>query len=288
MGEQAVALATAVDYESAGTVEFIVDANRNFYFLEMNTRLQVEHPVTEYVTGLDLVELMIKVAEGQALPMNQDDIKLNGWAMEARVYAEDPQRNFLPSIGRLVDYQPPVETANVRVDSGIVEGSEVSMFYDPMIAKLITYGENRDEAIDRMADALDSYYIRGVAHNISFLNALLLHPRYREGRLTTNFIAEEYPDGFSAKDVPIADKNDPRGDCHAHALSDARSGWQPLLRPIRWLGLTSRRWNLPTSGWSLLMASSTRSISLTMRMAMPLPIKTRCIACGLRPWPANR
>ncbi|MEM9742108.1 MAG: acetyl/propionyl/methylcrotonyl-CoA carboxylase subunit alpha [Pseudomonadota bacterium] len=206
MGEQAVALAKAVGYESAGTVEFIVDANRNFYFLEMNTRLQVEHPVTEYITGLDLVELMIRVAEGQALPMDQSDITLTGWAMEARVYAEDPQRNFLPSIGRLVDYQPPAETATIRVDSGIVEGSEVSMFYDPMIAKLVTYGDTREAAIDEMADALDGYYIRGVAHNISFLNALLLHPRFREGRLTTNFIAEEYPDGFSAKDVPVADK----------------------------------------------------------------------------------
>ncbi len=205
MGEQAVALARAVDYESAGTVEFIVDANRNFYFLEMNTRLQVEHPVTELVTGLDLVEQMIRVAEGRKLDFAQSDVKLTGWAMEARVYAEDPFRNFLPSIGRLVDYQPPEESAAVRVDSGIVEGSEISMYYDPMIAKLCTYGATRDEAIDHMAQALDAYYIRGISHNISFLNALFAHPRFQEGRLTTNFIAEEYPDGFSAADVPQAD-----------------------------------------------------------------------------------
>ncbi len=205
MGEQAVALARAVDYASAGTVEFIVDAKRNFYFLEMNTRLQVEHPVTELVTGQDLVEHMIRVANDEPLSLTQDDIKLSGWAIEARVYAEDPFRNFLPSIGRLVHYRPPRQTASVRVDSGIEEGSEVSMFYDPMIAKLITYGENREQAVERMCDALDAYYIRGVNHNISFLNALIAHPRFREGRLTTNFIAEEYPDGFHAADVPQAD-----------------------------------------------------------------------------------
>ena len=205
MGEQAVALAKAVDYSSAGTVEFIVDANRNFYFLEMNTRLQVEHPVTEYITGEDLVEHMIRVADGEKLSLSQDDVTLTGWSLEARVYAEDPFRNFLPSIGRLVHYQPPVETDTVRVDSGIEEGSEVSMFYDPMIAKLVTYGETREQAIDRMGDALDAYYIRGVNHNISFLNALIAHPRFREGRLTTNFIAEEYPDGFDASHVPQSD-----------------------------------------------------------------------------------
>ncbi len=162
MGEQAVALARAVDYSSAGTVEFIVDQKRNFYFLEMNTRLQVEHPVTEMVTGLDLVELMIRVAAGEKLPLAQEDVKLQGWAMEARVYAEDPFRNFLPSIGRLMRYRPPLQTPHVRVDTGIEEGGEVSMFYDPMIAKLITHGDTRDEAIDRMQDALDAYYIRGV------------------------------------------------------------------------------------------------------------------------------
>ena len=205
MGEQSIALANAVDYCSAGTVEFIVDANKNFYFLEMNTRLQVEHPVTELVTGQDLVEHMIRVANGETLSLKQEDVTLTGWAMETRVYAEDPFRNFLPSIGRLVKYQAPAETDSVRVDTGIEEGSEVSMFYDPMIAKLVTYGSDRAEAIEHMANALDAYYIRGVSHNISFLNALIEHPRFKAGNLTTNFIAEEYPDGFHAEDVPQSD-----------------------------------------------------------------------------------
>jgi len=204
MGEQAVALARAVEYRSAGTVEFIVDAQRNFYFLEMNTRLQVEHPVTELITGLDLVELMIRVADGQELPLGQDDLALNGWAMEARVYAEDPFRNFLPSIGRLVDYRPPAGD-HVRVDTGVFEGGEVSLYYDPLIAKLITWGEDRAEAIGRMQHALDQYYIRGVQHNISFLNAVMAHPRFQAGRLSTNFIAEEYAEGFNAEMVPQED-----------------------------------------------------------------------------------
>ncbi len=172
MGEQAVALARAVDYQSAGTVEFIVDANRNFYFLEMNTRLQVEHPVTEFVTGLDLVELMIRIAAGERLPFSQADVRLNGWAIEARVYAEDPFRNFLPSVGRLVRYLPPIESASVRVDTGVYEGGEVSIHYDPMIAKLIAHGGTRDQAIAHLRDALNEFYIRGVSHNISFLAAL--------------------------------------------------------------------------------------------------------------------
>ena len=201
MGEQAITLAAAVDYCSAGTVEFIVDAKKNFYFLEMNTRLQVEHPVTEMITGQDLVELMIRVANDEKLPIKQKDIKLKGWSLEARVYAEDPFRNFMPSIGRLIKYQAPIETDTVRVDTGIEEGSEVSMFYDPMIAKLVTYGSDRNQAIENMNNALDEYYIRGVSHNISFLNALIAHPRFLEGRLTTNFIAEEYPDGFHASDI---------------------------------------------------------------------------------------
>jgi propionyl-CoA carboxylase alpha chain len=205
MGEQAVTLAKAVDYKSAGTVEFIVDAEKNFYFLEMNTRLQVEHPVTEFVTGQDLVEWMIRIAAGEKLTLKQKDVKLNGWAVETRVYAEDPFRHFMPSIGRLRRYKPPVENPNVRVDTGIEEGSEVSMYYDPMIAKLITYGADRNEALQHMGEALDEYYIRGVSHNISFLNALISHPRFIEGRLTTNFIAEEYPDGFHAADVPQDD-----------------------------------------------------------------------------------
>ncbi|MEE4376880.1 MAG: acetyl/propionyl/methylcrotonyl-CoA carboxylase subunit alpha [Candidatus Competibacteraceae bacterium] len=205
MGEQAVTLAKAVDYQSAGTVEFIVDAQRNFYFLEMNTRLQVEHPVTELVTGTDLVELMIRVADGEQLPLTQADVKLKGWAIEARVYAEDPFRNFLPSTGRLARFMPPAESELVRVDTGVCEGGEVSMYYDPMIAKVITYGASRDQAIAHMRTALDAFYIRGVSHNIGFLTALMKHPRFVEGRLSTNFIAEEYPKGFSAADIPHDD-----------------------------------------------------------------------------------
>ena len=191
MGEQAVALCKAVGYRSAGTVEFVVGANRDFYFLEMNTRLQVEHPVTEYVTGLDLVELMIRVAAGEKLPFAQKDVKLNGWAIEARVYAEDPFRNFLPSIGRLVHYRPPQSNENVRIDTGVYEGAEISMFYDPLIAKLITYGVDRNEAIGRMRQALDEFYIGGVSNNIAFVSALLAHPRFVKGALTTGLPPSE-------------------------------------------------------------------------------------------------
>jgi propionyl-CoA carboxylase alpha chain len=197
MGEQAVALAKAVKYVSAGTVEFIVDKDRNFYFLEMNTRLQVEHPVTEYVTGLDLVELMIRVAAGERLPFAQKDVKPKGHAIEARVYAEDPTRNFLPSTGRLVRYRPPAEDAHVRVDTGVYEGGEISMFYDPMIAKLIAGGHTRAEATQRLSAALDAFYIRGVRHNIAFLSALLALPRFAKGQLSTDLIAEEFPKGFA-------------------------------------------------------------------------------------------
>lgn len=200
MGEQSVALAAAVDYESAGTVEFIVDKDRNFYFLEMNTRLQVEHPVTELITGIDLVEQMIRVAAGEKLAIAQDDVKLTGWAMESRIYAEDPYRNFLPSTGRLVRYQPPEERVEngvtVRNDTGVYEGGEISIFYDPMIAKLCTHADTRDEAIDAMSDALDTFYIEGIQHNIPFLGAIMEHDRFRSGNITTGFIAEEYPDGF--------------------------------------------------------------------------------------------
>ena len=201
MGAQAVALARAVDYQSAGTVEFIVDRDRNFYFLEMNTRLQVEHPVTELITGLDLVEQMIRIAAGDELAFGQDDIALNGWAVESRVYAEDPVRGFLPSIGRLTRYRPPAERCTdalvVRNDTGVFAGAEISMFYDPMIAKLCTWAPSRGAAIDAMADALDGFVIDGIAHNTPFLASLMAHPRWRAGRLTTNFIAEEYPDGFT-------------------------------------------------------------------------------------------
>ncbi len=196
MGSQAVALAKAVNYESAGTVEFIVDKDRNFYFLEMNTRLQVEHPITELITGLDLVELMIRVASGEKLPITQSDVPINGWAIESRVYAEDPSRNFLPSTGRLVYYRPPAESDYVRVDTGVYEGGEISMFYDPMIAKLVTYGANREEARSRMRTALDQFVIRGVSSNLCFLAALMRHQRFIDGNMTTNMIGEEYPDGF--------------------------------------------------------------------------------------------
>ena len=205
MGEEAVALAKAVDYYSAGTVEFIIDSDKNFFFLEMNTRLQVEHPVTELITGCDLVEMMINVANGEKLPITQKDVTLTGWALEARVYAEDPFRNFLPSIGRLNRYKGPVENANVRVDTGVYEGGEISMYYDPMIAKLVTYGDDRAEALSHMQAALDAYYIRGVSHNIGFLAALVAHPKFAAGDMTTNFIADEYPDGFHPQDLPSED-----------------------------------------------------------------------------------
>ena len=205
MGEQAVALAKAVDYESAGTVEFIVDSERNFFFLEMNTRLQVEHPVTELITGVDLVEMMIRVAAGEKLPITQAEVGIHGWAIESRVYAEDPFRNFLPSIGRLVRYQPPVEDAHVRVDTGVFEGGQVSMYYDPMIAKLITHGATREEASAQMRSALDRFIIRGVSSNLSFLSALMVHPRFISGQMSTNMIGEEYPDGFHPGDLPHDD-----------------------------------------------------------------------------------
>jgi propionyl-CoA carboxylase alpha chain len=205
MGEQAVVLAKAVKYCSAGTVEFIVDQKRNFYFLEMNTRLQVEHPVTENITGLDLVEWMIRIAAGEKLPFAQEDIPLRGWSIEARIYAEDPLRNFLPSSGRLVRYQAPKEDDTLRVDTGVAEGGEISIHYDPMIAKVISYGATREDATKRMSAALDEFHIEGVSHNIGFLAALMAHPRFAEGRISTDFIAEEYPDGFHARDLPPTD-----------------------------------------------------------------------------------
>ncbi|MFZ1105446.1 MAG: acetyl/propionyl/methylcrotonyl-CoA carboxylase subunit alpha [Hyphomicrobiaceae bacterium] len=200
MGEQAVALARAVGYDSAGTVEFVAGQDKSFYFLEMNTRLQVEHPVTELVTGIDLVEQMIRVAAGEQLRIKQEDVKLDGWSVETRIYAEDPFRSFLPSIGRLTRYRPPAESTGdsgkVRTDTGVFEGAEISMFYDPMIAKLITHGATRPAAIDLQAEALDAFVIDGVEHNIPFLTALMQHPRWRAGALSTGFIAEEYKGGF--------------------------------------------------------------------------------------------
>tara|TARA_R110002110_G_scaffold287407_13_gene501823 strand:- start:9415 stop:11418 length:2004 start_codon:yes stop_codon:yes gene_type:complete len=202
MGEQACALAKAVGYTSAGTVEFIVDGNRNFYFLEMNTRLQVEHPVTELITGVDLVEQMIRVANGEPLPFGQSDLKINGWAMESRLYAEDPYRGFLPSIGRLTRYRPPAEGKTaaggiVRNDTGVYEGGEISMYYDPMIAKLCTWGPTRCDAIEEMRLALDTFEVEGIGHNLPFCSAVMDHPRFASGNITTAFIDEEYPDGFA-------------------------------------------------------------------------------------------
>ena len=201
MGEQAVALAKAVNYDSAGTVEFVAGQDRSFFFLEMNTRLQVEHPVTELITGVDLVEQMIRVAAGEPLAIKQADVHLKGWAVESRIYAEDPTRNFLPSTGRLVTYRPPAEGhrdgITVRNDTGVFEGGEISIYYDPMIAKLVTHAGDRLTAIEAQARALDDFVIEGIRHNIPFLSSLMQHPRWREARLSTGFIAEEYPDGFA-------------------------------------------------------------------------------------------
>ncbi|MFT5784838.1 MAG: propionyl-CoA carboxylase alpha chain [Ascidiaceihabitans sp.] len=224
MGEQAVALALAVDYASAGTVEFIVDGNKNFFFLEMNTRLQVEHPVTELITGVDLVEQMIRVANGEPLSITQDDVTLTGWAIENRLYAEDPYRGFLPSIGRLTRYRPPAEQAAgpmldndkwqgdaaagpvaIRNDTGVYEGGEISMYYDPMIAKLCTWAPTRDEAIEAMRVALDSFEVEGIGHNLPFLSAVMDHPIFMAGEMTTAFIEEQYPDGFQGVTLPDAD-----------------------------------------------------------------------------------
>jgi propionyl-CoA carboxylase alpha chain len=219
MGEQAVALAQAVGYASAGTVEFIVDGAKNFYFLEMNTRLQVEHPVTELITGVDLVEQMIRVANGEKLSITQDDVTLTGWAIENRLYAEDPYRGFLPSIGRLTRYRPPAETAAytpgvaagdagdvvVRNDTGVFEGGEISMYYDPMIAKLCTWAPTREKAIEAMRVALDSFEVEGIGHNLPFLSAVMDHPIFIKGEMTTAFIEEQYSDGFAGVDLPEAD-----------------------------------------------------------------------------------
>ncbi|SHG85184.1 biotin carboxyl carrier protein /biotin carboxylase [Cognatiyoonia sediminum] len=229
MGDQSVALAKAVGYSSAGTVEFIVDGDKNFYFLEMNTRLQVEHPVTELITGVDLVEQMIRVAAGEELPMQQSDLTINGWAMESRLYAEDPYRNFLPSIGRLTRYRPPAEVAGgpmlengkwntpdgkagatsdrhaVRNDTGVYEGGEISMFYDPMIAKLCTWGRDRAEAIEEMRLALDGFEVEGIGHNLPFLAAVYDHEKFTSGNMTTAFIEEEYPEGFDGVELPDDD-----------------------------------------------------------------------------------
>jgi propionyl-CoA carboxylase alpha subunit len=227
MGEQAVMLAQAVGYTSAGTVEFIVDGDKNFFFLEMNTRLQVEHPVTELITGVDLVEQMIRVANNEPLSITQDDVKLNGWAIENRLYAEDPYRNFLPSIGRLTRYRPPAEVTTqthvVRNDTGVYEGGEISMYYDPMIAKLCTWAPTRAEAIEQMRVALDRFEVEGIGHNLPFLAAVMDHPIFIAGDMTTAFIAEEYPDGFEGVILPDENLRRIAASCAAmHRVAEIR------------------------------------------------------------------
>uniref|UniRef100_A0A8C6UAQ4 Propionyl-CoA carboxylase alpha chain, mitochondrial n=1 Tax=Neogobius melanostomus TaxID=47308 RepID=A0A8C6UAQ4_9GOBI len=230
MGEQAVQLAKAVKYSSAGTVEFLVDSSKNFYFLEMNTRLQVEHPITECITGVDLVEQMIRVAKGYQLQHKQEEIPINGWAIESRVYAEDPYKSFgLPSIGRLSQYQEPLNLRNVRVDSGIQEGSDISIYYDPMISKLVTYGATRAEALALMEDALDNYVIRGVTHNIPLLREIITHPRFISGDISTSFLPEVYPDGFKGHQLD-------RGRCRELLASAAALYVTSELRAHRVLG----------------------------------------------------
>ncbi len=279
MGEQSVALARAVDYQSAGTVEFIVDKDKNFYFLEMNTRLQVEHPVTELITGIDLVEQMIRVAAGEKLAIKQSDVKLNGWAVESRLYAEDPYRNFLPSIGRLTSYRPPEEgefgSIVIRNDTGVTEGSEISMFYDPMIAKLCTWAPTRLEAIDAMSEALDMFVVDGIEHNIPFLAALMQHPRWREGRLSTGFIAEEYPDGFA----PIAPNEDEK------AVLAAIATVVELLRRDRLDRLTGRL--APHSGvlkpdWVVRLGDDYIPVSIGEGM-VSIPIEVDLMVAGGKP-----
>ncbi|MGC2084727.1 MAG: biotin/lipoyl-containing protein, partial [Bradyrhizobium sp.] len=251
MGEQAVALAKAVNYDSAGTVEFVAGQDKSFFFLEMNTRLQVEHPVTELVTGIDLVEQMIRVAAGEKLSIAQKDVSLTGWAVESRVYAEDPFRNFLPSIGRLVKYRPPAESKSegitVRNDTGVQEGGEISIYYDPMIAKLVTHAPSRAAAIEAQSSALDAFYVDGIRHNIPFLSALMNHPRWREGKLSTGFIAEEFPKGFAprAPEGEVARRLAAVGAAIDHVLGERKrqiSG-QMIGRPVKrqgrravWLG----------------------------------------------------
>jgi propionyl-CoA carboxylase alpha chain len=246
MGAAAVSLAKTVGFSTAGTVEFITDQKRNFYFLEMNTRLQVEHAVTEMITGLDLVEWMIRIADGERLTIKQEDVQLRGWAVETRVYAEDPNRGFMPSTGRLVRYRTPTEEVDVRVDNGVFEGGEISRFYDPMIAKVSTWGLGRNQAVQRMRMALDEFYIQGVSHNIAFLTALLANPRFLEGRLSTNFIPSEYPEGFRPAPLEPQDLNAIIG---AAALMHLRY----MQRAARTSGqLPSYRFDIPEA-WEVLV-----------------------------------
>ena len=287
MGEQSVALAKAVDYQSAGTVEFIVDRDRNFYFLEMNTRLQVEHPVTELVTGIDLVEQMIRVAAGEKLPFSQADIKLNGWAIESRLYAEDPYRNFLPSIGRLTRYRPPregrTEKSVVRNDTGVFEGAEISMYYDPMIAKLCTWAPTRLEAIEAMGEALDGFVVDGIEHNMPFLSALMKHPRWREGRLSTGFIAEEYPDGFA----PVTPDEEQTALLSAIALScsliesNRRERHADRLRPAS--GTLQENWIVKIGSDYIPVALPEGAVTIPLEMDMQIGGQTVTLSTDWRP-----
>uniref|UniRef100_A0A8C4V8L2 Propionyl-CoA carboxylase alpha chain, mitochondrial n=1 Tax=Falco tinnunculus TaxID=100819 RepID=A0A8C4V8L2_FALTI len=265
MGEQAVALAKAVKYSSAGTVEFLVDSSKNFYFLEMNTRLQVEHPVTECITGLDLVQEMIRVAKGYPLRHKQADIPINGWAVECRVYAEDPYKSFgLPSIGKLSQYQEPLHVPSVRVDSGIQQGSDISIYYDPMISKLITYGSNRAEALKRMEEALDNYVIRGVAHNISLLREVIIHPRFVQGDISTKFLPEIYPDGFKGHNLTDLERRE--------LLATAASLYVPCLvsQQVEVDGMklnVTSEWNLASPLLSVTIDGTQRTIQRLSRNA---------------------
>uniref|UniRef100_A0A8C3LC39 Propionyl-CoA carboxylase alpha chain, mitochondrial n=1 Tax=Chrysolophus pictus TaxID=9089 RepID=A0A8C3LC39_CHRPC len=276
MGEQAVALAKAVKYSSAGTVEFLVDSSKNFYFLEMNTRLQVEHPVTECITGLDLVQEMIRVAKGYPLRHKQADIPINGWAVECRVYAEDPYKSFgLPSIGKLSQYQEPLHVPSVRVDSGIEQGSDISIYYDPMISKLITYGSNRAEALRRMEEALDNYVIRGVTHNISLLREVIIHPRFVQGDISTKFLPEVYPDGFKGL-IPIAKSKRNSWELSVHlgdgiypvAVSKDGSSFSPCLVSQQ-VEVDGMKLNV-TSEWNLALPLLSVTIDGTQRTVQRL------------------
>ena len=283
MGAEAMALAKAVGYHSAGTVEFVVDEEKNFYFLEMNTRLQVEHPVTEMIIGCDLVELMIKVANGEPLPFTQEEIQINGWAMEARVYAEDPQRNFLPSTGRIVRYKAPPEEKCTRIDTGVKEGDEISLYYDPMIAKLVTHGVDRPETIKKMSGALEKFFIRGVNHNIGFLSTLVSNQRFRNGDFNTNFIADEYPDGFNQNG------NDPEKSLillvvgasihntyqqRAHSIGGPIAGLKPEL-PVDWV-VENKDGKVPVTvcvrgnQYSVTVAQNTYDFQTDWRLGDPL------------------
>ena len=286
MGAQAVALAKAVNYDSAGTVEFVAGQDKSFYFLEMNTRLQVEHPVTELITGLDLVEQMIRSAAELPLAFTQDDLKINGWAIESRLYAEDPYRRFLPSIGRLVRYQPPAEGAHgsykVRNDSGVREGDEISMFYDPMIAKLCTHGATRDEAVDGMARALEDLEIEGLGHNAPFLSAVMDQPRFRSGVLSTNYIKDEFPDGFGGLE-PAADQLD---------LMAAAACWMQRLQVNRARGDGGRLFAAPKRDkFVVFIGEHKRAVQLSgdgLTLAVALPEEGRSLGLQDVDWRPGR